>query len=782
MLASVLLLLCAAQNAVSDSYYDKSWDEYYDFSPSGRWIVSEEEVAHSPELSTTDPNVALSGTTSQSSTYDKFGASANAIDGSLITNYLKNTCSHTDLDIEPWWMVDLGRVYQISFVVILNRGDCCSDRLNGTEVRVGNSDKDGGTRNHRCAKIPSLGLGETVNLNCTGMKGRYVTVTIPDHVGYLTLCEVRVHGVPAPDNATDIDEPVEESGEKETSSIVEEAKKLLKHSNAAPNVALAGQSYQSSTLGMATPDQANDGSLTNTNETGKCAHTQHEMEPWWTVDLMSSYKVFSVAVTVPADCSTEELAGAQIRVGNSASGRGKNPSCGSIISVARGDTLSFDCGEMIGRYVTVFIPGREAVLVLCEVQVFGVPENTPSGDGNRNLSPEKMPHGASNLALRGKASQSSNYKFYDESYKAIDGSLYSRYPGGFCSHTNLESEPWLMVKLQAPAKVQSVAITNRGDCCRERINGAQIHIGNSEKDGGRDNPRCGTIFKMGYGETISFNCNGMEGQYVSIQITGRKEYLTVCEMQIFGVLTSSPKAIEPMPTPAELAISPDMTPETTRMPDTTPGTTQMPGLTGKSLVFPEATSNSYVILTPETSKKLRAFTLCMRISMPPQPKGRETILFSYRTLYYDALNLWLEKNGRLGFYMSGDGVYFQIPKMGPKWTHLCLAWDSLLGRVQAFVNGVPTRPRRYRSGHSVNTGGVFMLGQDPDSFLGDFDADQSFVGEIKDLYMWNRKLHKGMIRRVFQGEHIPESKVFDWRSLSYKTQGNVQIKESEKSD
>ncbi|XP_078506453.1 uncharacterized protein LOC144765484 [Lissotriton helveticus] len=164
-----------------------------------------------------NPNVALKGITSQSSTYDEFGASANAIDGSLITNYRKQTCTHTDLEFEPWWMVDLGRVYQISFVVILNRGDCCSDRLNGAEVRIGNSDKDGGTRNLRCANIPSLGLRETVNLNCTGMKGRYVTITIPGHTGYLTLCEVQVHGVPAPDNATDIDEPVEESEKKETS-------------------------------------------------------------------------------------------------------------------------------------------------------------------------------------------------------------------------------------------------------------------------------------------------------------------------------------------------------------------------------------------------------------------------------------------------------------------------------------------------------------------------------------------------------------------------------------
>lgn len=37
------------------------------------------------------------------------------------------------------------------------------------------------------------------------------------------------------------------------------------------------------------------------------------------------------------------------------------------------ETLSFDCEEMQGRYVTVTIPGRAEYLSLCEVQVFGLP-------------------------------------------------------------------------------------------------------------------------------------------------------------------------------------------------------------------------------------------------------------------------------------------------------------------------------------------------------------------------------------------------------------------------
>ncbi|XP_069510554.1 pentraxin fusion protein-like isoform X2 [Ambystoma mexicanum] len=772
MLSRALLLLFAAQQAVHGTMYSET-NRQREFD---RWMESSEEDDKRPlTIPSTEPNVARNGTASQSSTYDKLGAAANAIDGSSVTNYLKGACSHTDLDIEPWWMVDLGANYIISLVMITNRGDCCEERINSAVVRIGHSDKNGGTRNRRCGTIATLGRGETKALNCTGMQGRYVTVTIPDKAAYLTICQVQVFAVPGPENATGVQTLAEDSKEAESSTVTE-LKNIRKHSNEAPNVALTGHAYQSSIAGRAAPDKAIDGSLDNSNESGQCAHTKREMEPWLTVDLMSSFKVLSVAITVPKDGNTEQLVGAQIRIGNSASGRAKNPSCGSILSVAPGDTLGFDCGAMIGRYVTVFIPGREESLAICEIQVFGVPEDTPSGEGNKIHAPERTLHGASNLALKGRTTQSSSYSVFDNSARAVDGSLSSNYMAGHCTHTKKGFEPWWMVELKRPAIVHSVAITNRLDCCRERINGADIRVGNSSKDGGRENPRCGTIFRLGYGETISFNCNGMEGQYVTVIIPNREEYLSLCEVQVFATPLSTPdeqksKPEDPKSEQVESTSPPDEHTSTPVMPTT--GTS----LLGHSLVFPEATDSSYVILTPEQSRIIRAFTLCMRISTN-LPEGREILLFSYRTQYFDALNLWREKDGRLGFYMSGEGVYFQIPKLEPAWTHLCLAWVSANGRTQLFIDGQLRRTQYYRRGCRIYPGGIFMLGQDQDSLEGGFDADQSFVGEIRDLYMWNRKLHRTMITRVFIGEHVPESNIFDWRSLSYMIHGNVTVKET----
>jgi len=85
-------------------------------------------------------NIALFKPTAQSSTLvvgNQPLRSSNAVDGGKKTQY--SNCVHTDVstNTNPWWRVDLGRVEPVAEVRILNRGDCCGDKLDGAEIRVG---------------------------------------------------------------------------------------------------------------------------------------------------------------------------------------------------------------------------------------------------------------------------------------------------------------------------------------------------------------------------------------------------------------------------------------------------------------------------------------------------------------------------------------------------------------------------------------------------------------------------------------------------------------------
>ncbi|KAK1880587.1 Fucolectin-4 [Dissostichus eleginoides] len=92
-----------------------------------------------------------------------------------------------------------------------------------------------------------------------------------------------------------------------------------------------------------------------------------------------------------------------------------------------------------------------------------------------------------NVALRGKATQSDRYE-YGFASNAIDGNRENRFHSGSCTHTVGESNPWWRVDLLEPYIVTSVIISNRGDCCSERLKGAQVHIGNSLDNNGATNP------------------------------------------------------------------------------------------------------------------------------------------------------------------------------------------------------------------------------------------------------------------------------------------------------
>jgi CotH kinase protein/Lamin Tail Domain/F5/8 type C domain len=87
--------------------------------------------------SDSEGNLALFGATSQST--DGYGyTGAQAVDDEW------STFSHTgDGDLDPWWELDLGETSYISTVNLLNRLDCCGERLYNITVEV--LDTDGNT-------------------------------------------------------------------------------------------------------------------------------------------------------------------------------------------------------------------------------------------------------------------------------------------------------------------------------------------------------------------------------------------------------------------------------------------------------------------------------------------------------------------------------------------------------------------------------------------------------------------------------------------------------------
>ncbi|KAL7840422.1 hypothetical protein AOLI_G00257450 [Acnodon oligacanthus] len=149
---------------------------------------------------------------------------------------------------------------------------------------------------------------------------------------------------------------------------------------------------------------------------------------------------------------------------------------------------------------------------------------------------------AKNLALYRKAKESSlignPWGALGHAYNAIDGNTDSNYNHGSCTTTETEENPWWRLDLLDKYTVTSITITNRGDCCSERINGAEIHIGNSLLDNRNGNPLAGVISGIpgGFSKTFKFE-KGIPGCYVNVFLPGYNLSVMLCEFEVFGYPT-----------------------------------------------------------------------------------------------------------------------------------------------------------------------------------------------------------------------------------------------------
>lgn len=81
-------------------------------------------------------NVAPQGVATQSSTGYQ-GPAGYAIDGNIDGHYHSGSVTHTaDGDNQPWWQLDLADDVLMADLVLFNRNDCCSERLDDFTITL----------------------------------------------------------------------------------------------------------------------------------------------------------------------------------------------------------------------------------------------------------------------------------------------------------------------------------------------------------------------------------------------------------------------------------------------------------------------------------------------------------------------------------------------------------------------------------------------------------------------------------------------------------------------
>jgi hypothetical protein len=102
------------------------------------WLnLAEVEVWGTRDSSEASENLALGKLATQSSTADNDQAVAGlAVDGNTSGIFAEHSISHTNREQNPWWEVDLGRVFEIQEVRVWNRSDGVEDRLKNVRITL----------------------------------------------------------------------------------------------------------------------------------------------------------------------------------------------------------------------------------------------------------------------------------------------------------------------------------------------------------------------------------------------------------------------------------------------------------------------------------------------------------------------------------------------------------------------------------------------------------------------------------------------------------------------
>ncbi|NOT60784.1 MAG: hypothetical protein HOP19_11245 [Acidobacteria bacterium] len=451
-------------------------------------------------------NLALNKTATQSSTAWS-GVPSRAVDGNTNGNYNATppSVTHTGLDAQAWWHVDLGSVGTINTINVWNRTDCCANRLTNFYVFVSDVPFTSTNLNSTLSQSGvgsyltsgQAGLPTTLTINRTG---RYVRVQLVG-TNELSLAEVEVMGTT---------------------------------SSSTSNLALNKTATQSSTAWSGVPSRAVDGNTNgNYNATPpSVTHTGLDAQAWWHVDLGSVGTINTINVWNRTDCCANRLTNFYVFVSDvpftstNLNSTLSQSGVGSYLTSGQAGLPTTLTINRTGRYVRVQLVGTNE-LSLAEVEVMGTTSSSPS-----------------NLALNKTATQSST-TWDGVPTRAVDGNTNGNYNATppSVTHTAVEAQAWWHVDLGSVGTINTINVWNRTDCCADRLTNfyvfvsdvpfASTNLSATLSQSGVSNYL--TSGQAGSPTTLTIN---RTGRYVRVQLVGTNA-LSLAEVEIIGTTGSS---------------------------------------------------------------------------------------------------------------------------------------------------------------------------------------------------------------------------------------------------
>uniref|UniRef100_UPI00358FE5B2 neuronal pentraxin-2-like n=1 Tax=Myxine glutinosa TaxID=7769 RepID=UPI00358FE5B2 len=218
--------------------------------------------------------------------------------------------------------------------------------------------------------------------------------------------------------------------------------------------------------------------------------------------------------------------------------------------------------------------------------------------------------------------------------------------------------------------------------------------------------------------------------------------------------SDSPLAPAPAePTAADVNVLPDLQPDEFQ------------------ISFPLRTNYMYARLR-RSLPELNSFTICLWMRTAGPAVGTP---FSYAVPNQPNELVLMEWVGNPMELVINDKIASLKLHLQPhQWHHVCVTWTTRDGKWKAYQdgqsrnNGQGLAPWRPIKGH-----GVFVLGQEQDTTGGNFDATQAFLGDLAQLYVWDRVLLGSEVATLAACGDVPPGEVLSWDTSAVETHGGA---------
>jgi len=140
----------------------------------------------------------------------------------------------------------------------------------------------------------------------------------------------------------------------------------------------------------------------------------------------------------------------------------------------------------------------------------------------------------------GKTATASSTAYGGSPSRAVDGNTSGTWSASSVTHTNQETNPWWKVELSGSRPVSSVTVTNRSDCCTERLAGAIVELLKADGTVAATKTLAGAPVPAS--QEVSFG--GTYGSSVRVRLEGASRILSLAEVEVWMAVPAATAEVE----------------------------------------------------------------------------------------------------------------------------------------------------------------------------------------------------------------------------------------------